>query len=170
MPLAYALKEICDATWASDPPRAIGAAAALADLARATPDPEIDAVAAVAGSLAIGASTPADTRAGFSTYGAWVRLAAPGEAIVSTVPGGGYGTWSGTSMAAPLTAGAAALVRATYPTLKAHQVTERLVSTGHGISGPIARRLDVAAALGLPAASSTGCPGGCRVFLPLTNR
>lgn len=52
VPLAYALKEICDATWASDPPRAVGAAAALADLAAAAPDPEIDAVAAWAAGIA----------------------------------------------------------------------------------------------------------------------
>jgi subtilisin family serine protease len=43
---------------------------------------------------------------------AWRR---PGEAIVSTVPGGGWGTWSGTSMAAPLAAGVAALVLQTLP-------------------------------------------------------
>jgi tetratricopeptide (TPR) repeat protein len=50
--------------------------------------------------------------AGFSNPGSWVDKAAPGEGITSSFPGGLYATWSGTSMAAPLAAGTAALVRA----------------------------------------------------------
>ena len=69
----------------------------------------------VKGSRAIGASTALGTQAAFSNYGGWIKLAAPGDLITSTVPGGGYGVWSGTSMAAPLATGAAALVMATLP-------------------------------------------------------
>jgi subtilisin family serine protease len=69
----------------------------------------------VKGSLAITASTAARRLAPFANWGSWIGLAAPGEAIVSTVPGGGYGSWSGTSMATPLAAGTAALVLATLP-------------------------------------------------------
>lgn len=112
--------------------------------------PQYPAAEAVAGLLAVGASTSADSTASFSTYGPWVQLAAPGEAIVSSVPGGSYGTWSGTSMAAPLTAGVAALLRASRPELSALEVAERLVDSGRAISGPIARRLDAAAALSVP--------------------
>ncbi len=58
--------------------------------------------------LGIVATTPADTRASYSSYGPWADIAAPGSGILSTVPGG-YASWSGTSMAAPIASGAAGL-------------------------------------------------------------
>ncbi|HSH79257.1 MAG TPA: S8 family serine peptidase [Herpetosiphonaceae bacterium] len=99
--------------------------------------------------LAVGASTAEDTLATFSTYGNWVRIAAPGEAIVSGVPGGGYGTWSGTSMATPLAAGTAALVRSAYPDLGVVEVIDRIESSAAKIDGAVPLRVDAAAALGL---------------------
>jgi len=56
-----------------------------------------------------------DTFANFSNYGADVDLIAPGVCIESTWKGGGYNTISGTSMASPHAAGAAALYLSTRP-------------------------------------------------------
>jgi len=104
----------------------------------------------VAGSLAVGASNMSDTLAAFSTRGPWVRVLAPGEGILSSVPGGGTGVWSGTSMAAPLVAGEAALVLAKNQGMSAAQVVERIVATAKTVNAPVPRRIDPAAAVGLP--------------------
>jgi len=56
-----------------------------------------------------------DTFADFSNYGSDVDIIAPGKCILSTKRGQTYGYSSGTSMAAPLVTGAAALYKATRP-------------------------------------------------------
>jgi thermitase len=99
------------------------------------------------GLIAVGASTQSDRKAAFSNFGSWVMVLAPGEGILSSVPGGQYGTWSGTSMAAPLVAGEAALVRARFPSLGPDKVAKRIIDASHEISGPVRLRIDAAAAL-----------------------
>ncbi|MBS1708380.1 MAG: S8 family serine peptidase [Armatimonadetes bacterium] len=79
--------------------------------------------------LTVGATDSADAKASFSTTGADVDLTAPGVSIYTTNNGGGYGSWSGTSFSAPITAGAAALVLSANPGLTGYQVYDLLKNT-----------------------------------------
>lgn len=65
--------------------------------------------------LAIGASTNRDKIASFSNDGLTLGTFAPGWFIESTLPGNSYGMMSGTSMAAPVVSGAAAILVARNP-------------------------------------------------------
>jgi subtilisin len=71
-----------------------------------------------------------DTFADFSNYGSDVDLIAPGVCILSTWKGSGYNTISGTSMASPHVAGAAALYKANNPGATPAQVKTALQNAG----------------------------------------
>lgn len=94
--------------------------------------------AAYPGVLAVGATDRTDARALFSNFGSYVSITAPGVDILSTLPTrfagagslyGPYGYLSGTSMASPIVAGAAALVASAQPNLTGAQIADRLLSS-----------------------------------------
>ena len=69
----------------------------------------------------------------FSTRTTALALVAPGERIASTLPGGGYGYGSGTSMATPHVTGAVALLRALRPSLTPDEIFAGLTETARPI-------------------------------------
>jgi serine protease len=74
--------------------------------------------------------------ASFSNFGATsVDIAAPGVSIVSTLPGGSYGSLSGTSMATPHVTGVIALVRDQHPDWTYQKVISRVLSTAAPMPG-----------------------------------
>jgi subtilisin family serine protease len=110
-------------------------------------DKQYPAAENVDGLIAVAASTVDDVLASFSSRGSWVQVAAPGQAILSTVPNGQYGTWSGTSMAAPIVAGEAALVRAQFPWLLNKDLARQVIRMSVKINGDVPYRIDAGMAL-----------------------
>ncbi|WP_254543190.1 S8 family peptidase [Halomarina pelagica] len=101
--------------------------------------------------IAVSATDSTDALASFSSTGPEVELAAPGADVLSTVPGGGYDTLSGTSMACPHVAGAGGQLMARgYANAEAR---DRLAATAEDVGLSENEQgnglLDVAAALGL---------------------
>ncbi len=81
--------------------------------------------------MTVAASNSTDTKPSWSNYGkAKVALAAPGDAIISTLPSGKYDSLSGTSMATPLVAGLVAFLKAQDPTLTGAEVRSLMQVTG----------------------------------------
>ena len=113
------------------------------------PAKEYPAAESVYGLIAVGASDASKHLASFSNSGSWVSVAAPGDAITSAMPTSasatGYATWSGTSMAAPLVAGTAALLRAAQPELAPRDVVRKIERTATPLTGTNIPQIDAAA-------------------------
>ena len=83
--------------------------------------------------LFVSATMRTGTRAPFSTYGTFVDIAAPGMSIYTAGVDDSYGSMSGTSFAAPIVAGVAALIWAVSPDLRPITVAEILTETAEDI-------------------------------------
>ncbi|MCF7841669.1 MAG: S8 family serine peptidase [Lentisphaeria bacterium] len=85
------------------------------------------------GVVSVGATTGSDTRAVFSNYGSWVDMCAPGAGIWSATDPANpfhenlYEAWDGTSMAAPMVSGVAALIRSQFPNLSVDEQEAQLM-------------------------------------------
>ena len=115
--------------------------------------------------VGVASTTDWDARSSFSNYGSTdVWIAAPGEYVISTFPGGTYASASGTSFSSPLVAGTASLLINAKPSLNQKQAASALSHAirltpdlNHG-------RLDVyqatSAWINSPSSSSSGS-GSC---------
>jgi subtilisin family serine protease len=79
--------------------------------------------------LATAALEADDTWANFSNYGTWVDVAAPGEDILSLLPENGYWAMSGTSPAAAIVSGVAALAASSHSNWTKQQLRAQVLAT-----------------------------------------
>ena len=71
-----------------------------------------------------------------SSQGISIAVAGPAEDLVGATPGGGYGSWTGTSASAPIVAGTAALIRSEHPELSADEVAHRITASAQDAGEP----------------------------------
>ena len=119
--------------------------------------------AAFPGVVAVSATEDAGHSVRFSLFGSWVDLAAPGYAVLGTTKEGTYAAASGTSFAAPLVSGVAAILRGRDASMTAAQISTTLVSTARDAGPP--GRDDVYGAGILDATAAVG-EGGAAALPP----
>jgi subtilisin family serine protease len=90
----------------------------------------------ISSAVSVGAVTKDDVIPWWSSSASFLKLLAPGSAIVSSVPGGDYAYMSGTSMATPHVAGAFALLHRRDPSATVDAILARLRDTGRLIGDP----------------------------------
>lgn len=117
--------------------------AAAGNNGRDTTNPWVGNPARCAGFMAVAAVDRNRKLADFSSQGpaslcndCGVEISAPGVSIRSTVPGGGLGTKSGTSMACPHVSGAAALLKELHPSWTPARIRARLRATAQDLGAP----------------------------------
>src|SRR5438874_3494958 len=86
--------------------------------------------ACISSAVSVGSTTKTDAVSSFSNVTPFMSLFAPGEAILSSVTGGGYAVLSGTSIATPHVAGSWAVLKQAAPNATVDQMLGALQSTG----------------------------------------
>ncbi|MCI0633279.1 MAG: S8 family serine peptidase, partial [Actinobacteria bacterium] len=102
--------------------------------------------------MGIAATDPGDAKADFSNWGSWVSVSAPGVGLVSLLPAAAMGRWSGTSFAAALASGEAAILIAFAPFARADEVRGAIEDAAEEVQDARlngAGRIDVEAAVRL---------------------
>ena len=107
----------------------------------------------ISSAVSVGSTTDSDQVSSFSNVAPILSLFAPGSSINSSVPGGGYSNFNGTSMATPHVAGAFAILKQAAPTASVTALLTALQQTGQPITdtrsgGSVTKpRIRIAAAL-----------------------
>lgn len=98
---------------------------------------QVGAPATIPSVLTVG-GVDRDGQAGWesSSQGISIAVAGPAEELVGATPGDGYASWTGTSAAAPIVAGTAALIRAEHPELSADEVAHRITASAQDAGEP----------------------------------
>jgi len=86
--------------------------------------------AGFADAIAVSAVDATGRKTGFSNFGPWVDIAAPGASVNSSIPGGGDEAKPGTSMASPVVAGIAGLIVASKPGIGFSELRSRILRAG----------------------------------------
>jgi subtilisin family serine protease len=111
--------------------------------------------------ISVAALDRADNLASFSSFGRMtVSVGAPGQEIISTVPGGLYQQSSGTSMSTPHVSGIAALLASFDPSLTAAAIKERIVGSVDEVTSIATRTSSGGRANAFKALNSTPTPIG----------
>jgi serine protease len=116
--------------------------------------------------VSVAATSSNDTKASFSNYGTWIDVSAPGNNIYSTEVGNSYGNKSGTSMASPMVAGLAGLMKSLNPNMPNADLINCLLTTADnidalnpGYAGELGSgRIDAAAAMACVATTLANPP------------
>lgn len=116
--------------------------------------------------ISVAATTSTNAKASFSNFGNWIDVSAPGNNIYSTTINNTYGNKSGTSMASPMVAGLAGLMKSLNPNMPNADLINCLLSTAQNIDAQNASyigqlgsgRIDAAAAMACVAATLNNPP------------
>lgn len=84
--------------------------------------------------ICVAAINEDNSSAGYSNYGSWVPVSAPGTNVVSTYFDNGYATQSGTSMATPYVSGSIGLIKTLFPSKNQSEIKTALNTTGTSVN------------------------------------